>query len=82
MRDSFIKKLPSCFFPLIAKKILFFLICLEFIDALLILESNNILSLITSCKIFTFQFLDKYLFFFLMYFKIIFLSEKFLIKEP
>ena len=81
-KDSFIKLLPSFFFPLMAKKISSFFIFFEFIDASFILESKGILFLISSFIIFTFQFLDKYLFFLLMYFKIIFLSEKFLIKEP
>ena len=69
--------LPSFFGPLIAKKISFFFIFLEFIDALFIFKFLFIkLKLHFSFKIFAFQFLNNLLFFKLISFKIFFLSEK------
>ena len=64
LKDSFIKVFPSFFFPLKAKKMSFFLISLGFIDALLIFKFRAIFLLTSSIKMFVFQFLDKFLFFF------------------
>ena len=51
LNASLINKFPSLFFPLIAKKISFFLISLELIDALLIFNFEEILfELLNSLK--------------------------------
>ena len=56
---SLTNKLPSLFLPLIAKKILFFLISLELIDASLISSFEEILfELLNSFKIFNLRLLD------------------------
>ena len=67
---------PLKFLPLIPKKILFFFVNLESIEALLIFTFLSIFFFIISEIIFDFQFLFKDLFLTLINFSIHFLSEK------
>ena len=63
LRASSANLFPSIFFPLIPKKILFFFISFELIDALLIKKLLLIFIFKYSLMIFTFKFLDNFLFF-------------------
>ena len=63
LKASFINRLPSLFFPLIAKNISFFFISFELIEAFLIFVFKEILvKLLISFKIFNLISLDKFLF--------------------
>ena len=63
LKASLTNKLPSLFLPLIAKKISFFLISLELIDALLIFNFEEILfEPLNSFKIFNLKFFESVLF--------------------
>ena len=69
--------LPSFFFPLIAKKISFFFIFFELIEALFnLIKLFTFLASLCSFRIFTFKSFERDLFLSLIEFKIIFLSEK------
>ena len=72
--------LPSKFFPFMPKKILFFFIFLESIEASLILIFFSIFFFVTSEIILDFQFLFEVLFLSLIYFLIQFLSEKYFLE--
>ena len=70
-KASLTNKLPSLFSPLIAKKILFFLISLELIDALLIFNFEEILfEFANYIKIFSLRFLESVLFLIVIFFNI------------
>ena len=74
--EFFKKKLPSFFFPLIAKNISFFFNVLELIDAEWTVEFLEIFLPKYSFKIFTLIFFESFLFFLNIDFLIISLSEK------
>ena len=70
-KASLINKLPLLFLPLIAKKILFFLISLELIDAFLNFNFEEILfELLSSFKIFSLKLFESVLFLILIFFNI------------
>ena len=72
-KASLTNKLPSLFFPLIAKKISIFLISLELIDAFLIFSFGEILlELLNSFKIFNLILLESVLFLIVIFFNICF----------